>query len=95
MAARVSFLAHALDPSEMKAPPKKIIPASAVAERGGNKVAFVLDGDRVRMVGLSLGAPFAGGFELQGGPAAGTHVVKDPPATLADGQSVKEAGGAG
>jgi RND family efflux transporter MFP subunit len=95
MAARVSFLAHALDPSEMKAPPKKIVPASAVAERAGNKVVFVLDGDRVRMVGVSLGPAFAGGFELSGGPAAGTHVVKDPPATLADGQSVKEAGGGG
>ncbi len=95
MAARVSFLARALDPSEMKAPPKKIIPASAVAERSGRKVAFVLDGDHVRMIALSLGPPFAGGFELNDGPAPGTHVVKDPPATLADGQAVKEGGGAG
>jgi RND family efflux transporter MFP subunit len=95
MAARVSFLARALDPSEMKAPPKKIIPASAVAERAGGKVAFVLDGDKVRMVALKLGAPFAGGFEVMDGPAPGTHVVKDPPATLSDGQSVKEGGGAG
>ncbi len=95
MAARVSFLAHALDPSEMKAPPKNIIPASAVAERAGGKVAFIIDGDRVRMVPLSLGPPFAGGFEVKEGPAPGTHLVKDPPATLADGQSVKEAGGAG
>jgi len=95
MVARVSFLAHALDPSEMKAPPKKIIPASAVVERAGAKVAFVVDGERVRMITLSLGPPFAGGFELKDGPAAGTHVVKDPPATLADGQSVKESGGAG
>jgi HlyD family secretion protein len=93
MAARVSFLARALDPSEMKAPPKKIIPKSAVTDRAGGKVAFVLDGDHVRMVTLSLGPEFAGGFELQGGPAAGTHVVKDPPATLADGQSIKEGGG--
>jgi hypothetical protein len=58
-------------------------------------VAFVLDGDRVRMVALTLGPPFAGGFELKEGPAPGTHVVKDPPATLADGQSVKESGGSG
>jgi HlyD family secretion protein len=95
MAARVSFLAHALDPSEMKAPPKKIIPSSAVVDRAGAKVAFILDGDHVRMVTLSLGPPFAGGFELKDGPAPGTHVVKDPPPTLADGQSVKEGGGAG
>jgi HlyD family secretion protein len=95
MAARVSFLARALDPSEMKAPPKKIIPSNAVVDRAGSKVAFVLDGDHVRMVPLTLGPPFAGGFELKDGPAPGTHVVKDPPVTLADGQSVKESGGAG
>jgi RND family efflux transporter MFP subunit len=95
MAARVSFLARQLDPSEMKAPPKKIIPSNAVVDRAGAKVAFVLDGDRVRMVALTLGPPFAGGFELKEGPAPGTHVVKDPPATLADGQSVKESGGSG
>jgi HlyD family secretion protein len=95
MAARVSFLARQLDPSEMKAPPKKIIPTNAVADRAGGKVAFVLDGDRVRMISVTLGPPFAGGFELKDGPAPGTHVVKDPPATLADGQSVKESGGSG
>jgi RND family efflux transporter MFP subunit len=95
MAARVSFLSRALDPSEMQAPPKKVIPASAVTDRAGGKVAFVVDGDHVRMVTLTLGPPFAGGFELKDGPAAGTHVVKDPPATLADGQLVKEGGAAG
>jgi len=94
MAARVSFLSKALDPSQMKAPPKKIIPASAIATRSGMKVAFVLDGERVRMVPVTVGAPFAGGFELEEGPVPGSHVVKDPPPTLADGQSVKEAGGA-
>ncbi len=93
MAARVSFLARALDPAEMKAPPKKIIPASAVTERGGAKVAFLVDGDRARQVSLTLGPAFAGGFEVVSGPAAGTHVVKDPPPTLADGQPVKEGGG--
>ena len=94
MAARVSFLTKALDPSQMKAPPKKIIPGSAIATRGGAKVAFVVDGDHVRMVPVTVGPAFAGGFELTDGPTPGSHVVKDPPATLADGQIVKETGGA-
>ena len=92
MAARVSFLAKALDVAELKQPPKKIMPASAVIERAGAKVAFVLDNGKARMVTLTLGPPFAGGFEIIDGPASGTKVIKDPPASLADGQPVKEKG---
>ena len=90
MAARVSFLDAPLDPGKMKEPPKKIVPASAVAERVGAKVVFVLDGGQVRTMPVTLGPPFAGGFELVDGPSPGTKVVSDPPATLADGQPVKE-----
>ena len=43
---------------------------------------------------LDLGSPYAylaaDGFELLEGPAPGTKLVADPPATLADGQSFKE-----
>jgi HlyD family secretion protein len=94
MAARVSFLTKPLDPTQMKAPAKKVVPSSAVVMRGGAKVVFVIDGDRVHMVPVTVGAPFAGGFELTDGPSPGAHVVADPPATLADGQTVKESGGA-
>src|SRR5262249_32843121 len=93
MAARVSFLLKPLDPTEMKEPPKKVIPASAVVERSGAKVTFVAEGGKVRMVQVVLGAAFGTGVELKEGPAPGTRVVKDPPATLADGQAVKERGG--
>jgi RND family efflux transporter MFP subunit len=90
MAARVSFLAQALDEAQMKEPPKLIIPATALAERSGAKAVFVLDNGKVRMNLVKLGAPFGNGFELKEGPPAGTRVVKDPPASLADGQIVKE-----
>ena len=90
MSARVSFLAKALDAAAMKEPPKRIIPTGAVAERAGSKVAFVVDGGKVRMVPLTLGAPFGSGFELREGPAPGTRLVKDPPADLADGKAIKE-----
>jgi RND family efflux transporter MFP subunit len=93
MAARVSLLQKPLDAEALKVPPKKVIPATAVAERGGVKVAFVLEEGKVRMVPLALGPTFAGGFELREGPAPGARVIKDPPATLADGQAVKEKGG--
>jgi RND family efflux transporter MFP subunit len=90
MAARVSFLDAPLDVAKLKEPPKTIVPASAVADRGGAKVVFTVEDGKVRMVPVTLGAPFAGGFELPNGPAPGTKLVSDPPATLADGQAIKE-----
>ncbi|HTQ46500.1 MAG TPA: efflux RND transporter periplasmic adaptor subunit [Polyangiaceae bacterium] len=90
MAARISFLDAPLDVAKLKEPPKTVMPASAVADRGGAKVVFTVDDGKVRMVPVVLGAPFAGGFELTSGPAPGTKLVSDPPATMADGQTIKE-----
>jgi RND family efflux transporter MFP subunit len=90
MSARVSFLARELNAEELKVPPKTIIPAGAVTERGGAKVTFVLEEGKVRMVPLELGPAFGSGFEVVRGPSSGARVVKDPPTTLADGQGVKE-----
>jgi RND family efflux transporter MFP subunit len=90
MAARVSFLDAPLDESKLKEPPKKIVPGSAVVERGGAKIVFVLESGRVRMTPVTLGAPFGDGYEIVDGPAPGTKLVSDPPATLADGQAIKE-----
>ena len=90
MAARVSFLDAPLDEAKMKEPPKTIVPASAVVDRSGAKVVFVVDGGAVRMVPVTIGDPLAGGFVLVSGPAPGTKLVSDPPPALADGQSIKE-----
>jgi RND family efflux transporter MFP subunit len=90
MAARVSFLTAPLDEQAMKQPPKLVVPASALAERGGSKVVFVVDGDKVKMVPVTVGAPFGAGFELSHGPSAGARVVKTPGPELADGQKIKE-----
>jgi RND family efflux transporter MFP subunit len=90
MAARVSFLQKALAEADLKEPPKKIVPQTALVDREGRKHVFVLDGGKVRLVPVTLGAPFAGGFELREGPAPGTRVVANPPPTLVDGQAVKE-----
>jgi HlyD family secretion protein len=90
MSARVSFLKNALEEDQMKEKPKTVVPASAVTERGGNKVVFVVDNEKVKMRAVSLGAPFADGFELMQGPEPGTKVVKSPPSTLSDGMRIKE-----
>jgi RND family efflux transporter MFP subunit len=90
MSARVSFLTEALDEKSLAQKPKTVVPASALADRGGAKVVFVVDGDSVRMRTVTLGEKTGNGYELIDGPAPGARVVADPPATLADGHKVKE-----
>jgi RND family efflux transporter MFP subunit len=90
MAARVSFLTSELDKEQLKAPPKTIVPAVAIADMAGSKVVFRVDDGKVRVVPVTLGPAFGSGFELTGGPSAGTRVVKNPSKELRDGQGVKE-----
>jgi RND family efflux transporter MFP subunit len=90
MSARVSFLQSAVDADAIKAPPKNFIPAEAVIERSGAKMVFVADGEVVHLTPIQLGVDMGRGFELISGPAVGSKVVLNPPATLADGQRIKE-----
>ena len=89
MAARVSFLSQPLQPAEAAAA-KVVIPSTAVVDRNGRKVAFTLENGRARALPVSLGPASGGGFEVKEGPGAGTRVIRSPPATLVDGQAVKE-----
>jgi RND family efflux transporter MFP subunit len=93
MAARVSFLSSELDKAELKQPPKTIVPNEALATLGGAKVVYVIDNGKVRATPIELGPAFGSGFEVARGPGAGTKLVKNPPATLADGQAIKEKSG--
>jgi RND family efflux transporter MFP subunit len=90
MAARVSFLDAPLDAAKLSERPKRIVPARAVVDRDGAKVVFTLDSGRVRQTPVTLGPPFADGFELTEGPAPGTKIVSDPGPALGDGQAIKE-----
>jgi RND family efflux transporter MFP subunit len=90
MSARVSFLTQAIDEKALQEKPKVVVPASALVDRAGAKVVFVVEGETVHMRSISIGAAFGDGFEVTSGPDAGTKVVKSPAATLTDGQKVKE-----
>ncbi|HEX7839092.1 MAG TPA: hypothetical protein VF469_16555 [Kofleriaceae bacterium] len=90
MAARVSFLTAALDAKTIDIPPVLTVPASAVVQRNGRDVVFVVDEDEVRMTAVALGPEQAGGRELVTKLPPGTKVVLDPPTELGDGQKVKE-----
>jgi len=90
MSARVSFLSRAMDEAQLQEKPKTIVPGSALVDRGGSKVLFVLEDGTVRMRNVTVGPEIGGGFEVMDGPSAGTRVVANPPETLVDGQRVKE-----
>lgn len=90
MAARVSFLQKPIEDDALKEPAKKIIPANAIVDRNGMKHVFVVADGKVKLVPVTLGPAFGGGFEVKDGPVPGTKLVKDPPATLTDGQPIKE-----
>jgi HlyD family secretion protein len=90
MSARVSFLTQAVDQKALAGPSKRVIPAKAVAQRGGSTVVFVADAGKVRAFPVKLGEPTTDGVELVEGPDVGARVVLDPPSTLADGHKVKE-----
>jgi RND family efflux transporter MFP subunit len=90
MSARVSFLSKKIDDTAIKEPPRLVVPSSAVVDRSGAKVVFVLEDGRVRMVPIEVGQEFGDGFELVRGPTSGTRVVKNPAPELSDGQQVKE-----
>jgi HlyD family secretion protein len=90
MAARVSFLEGELDKEAMKAPPKTVVPGTAVVEVNGSKVVYRLEGGIVRLTPVTLGPAFGTGFEVQSGVTSGTRLVNTPPPGLADGQKIKE-----
>lgn len=90
MSARVSFLTAELDKTTLQTPPKTIVPSGALATLNGQRIVYVFDEGKVRVVPVTLGPAFGSGFEVIQGPPAGTRVVQEPPPHLADGQAVKE-----
>ena len=95
MAARVMFLSGEVDPKQRGAAMKRVVPGTAVVQRAGTEVVFVVDEDHVRMTAVKVGPAIGEGRELVTELPAGTKVVLDPPASLGDGQKVKERSGNG
>jgi RND family efflux transporter MFP subunit len=87
MSAKVYFLSRPVGPEEQK--PRRVVRPSAVVQRGGGKVVFAVKGDRVAQVPIETGARLGDMLEVLGGVEAGTRVVADPPAKLADGDRIK------
>jgi RND family efflux transporter MFP subunit len=91
MAAKVSFLAKALDDAALKAAPKVMVPADAVVDRGGRKVVYAFDDGRAREHAINtVGTAHGGVIEIQNGPSPGTRLIRKPSDKVRDGAAVKE-----
>lgn len=89
MGVRVSFLEEpAAAPAARPAGDSALVPATAVIERDGRSLVFLLQGDRVRARRVTAGES-AGGMRSVGGLAPGERIVRSPPAALADGARVR------
>lgn len=92
MGVRVSFLGEpAGEPHAAQG--GVLVPASAIRERGGRSLVFVLDGDHVRERPVTPGAEMGDRRLVEEGLLAGERVVRDPPPDLTDGMRVAPRGG--
>ena len=87
MSAKVAFLSQALDPAARQA--RLIIPKGALITRDGRSYSFLVTGNRVKLVPVTLGLTMNDLLEVAGGLKEGDRVVLNPPASLKDGARVK------
>src|SRR6185437_10577512 len=91
MGVRVSFLQEAAGPEAASAgslPAGTVwVPASAVVQRDGRAVVFVVQGDKAHEASVTPGAS-SGDLRAVQGIASGTAVVQSPPARLNDGAHI-------
>ncbi len=85
MGVRVSFLEEAQKPAQ--APQGVLVPTSAIVERDGKTVVFVAEGERARARAVTAGQTY-GDLRLLADLAAGTPVVRAPPAQMRDGARI-------
>jgi RND family efflux transporter MFP subunit len=87
MSAKVSFLPRRLAPEEMK--PRLAAGRSALIDRHGKTVAYLLEGNRVRETPIQIGKTFGDMVEILSGLKAGDRIVVKPPKGLKDGSRIK------
>jgi len=89
MGVRVSFLEETKAAAGQPAPPPKgvLVPSSSLVQRDGRSAVFVIDGERVRLRPVTPGQQMAD-LRLVEGLAAGTRIVRAPPARMTDGSRI-------
>jgi hypothetical protein len=86
---RISFLGSRA-PAAAAAPKGVLVPASAITQRDGRSVVFVVADGRARQRAVAPAAPEVGTMKLlPEGVKSGERVVLAPPAELRDGEDVR------
>ncbi|MCU0970997.1 MAG: efflux RND transporter periplasmic adaptor subunit [Gammaproteobacteria bacterium] len=87
MGTRVSFFDER-ETGETTASTGVLVPSSAIVERAGRSVAFVVEGGRARLRPVTPGTTQGERRRVRDGLEPGQRVVRNPPAGLADGMAV-------
>ncbi len=87
MSAKVAFLSRPLTAGENR--PRLAVAKAALTTRKGRTAAFVLKGNQVKEVTVTVGPALGELVEVTAGLQEGDRVVLNPPASLGDGDRVK------
>ncbi len=88
MGVRVSFLNEQTEPAR-QAPQGVVVPATAIVQRDGHDVVFVVGHKRVQQRSIKLGQSYGDLRQIESGLKIGESVVRDPTVELTDGTWVK------
>ncbi len=89
MSAKVSFLPHESDSEMIDSRTVLSVPSSAITERDGEQVAFVVRQGRAYQTPVEIGAAYGGAVEVRSGLTRGDVVVTNPAASLREQSEVE------
>lgn len=89
MSAKVSFLPQESDSEMIDSRTVLSVPSSAIIERDGQQVAFVVRRGRAYQTTVETGARYGGAIEIRNGLTRGDVIVNNPAAGLRDGSEVE------
>jgi RND family efflux transporter MFP subunit len=89
MGAKVLYLTKASDAAASSEKPRLTIPASAIVERDGKKIAFRVIDNKVSSVIISVGRTMGTLVEITDGLTSGEKVIDKVDASVTDGTKVK------
>lgn len=87
MSAKVAFLSRELGAEERK--PVNAVPPAAIVEREGHPAAFLVQGERVKLIAVETAGRIGELTVVKRGLESGDRVVLHPPERLADGAEIR------
>jgi multidrug efflux pump subunit AcrA (membrane-fusion protein) len=85
----VLYLTKASDAAESTEKPRLTIPATAITERGGKKIAFRVIDNKASSVTISVGRNMGTLIEITDGLTSGEKVIDKVDASINDGVKIK------